>query len=35
MVGLGQGDEIEEITSQPEICRHDPIYHEVEMAALS
>ena len=30
MIGLGQEDEIEEITLQPEIWRHDTVYHEAD-----
>ena len=30
MIGLGQGDEIEEITLRPEIWWHDVFYHEAD-----
>ena len=30
MIGLGQEDESEEITLQPEICWHDVIYHKAD-----
>ena len=30
MIGLGQEDEIEEITLQPEIWWHDAVYHEAD-----
>ena len=30
MIGLGQEDEIEEITLRPEIWWHDAVYHETD-----
>ena len=30
MIGLGQRNEIEEITLQPEIWWHDVVYHEAD-----
>ena len=34
MKGLGQEDDIEEITLQPEIWWHDAIYHEADHWSL-
>ena len=31
MIGLGQPDEIEEITLRPEICWHDAVNHEADL----
>ena len=33
MIGLGQQEEIEEVTLQPEVWWHDSVYHEVHHSA--